>query len=209
MKKYKKPNKSIIDVFANFPWFINLLIGIIILYVPYHFKSKILTSNILFLNQNYNFIYYICIIFSSVFFILALVSIYKKRQENILVLREKNIKSLYRLSWQDFETLTRQVFNKKGYKVKAKGGNKADGGIDVEAYKNGSKTIIQCKQWKSSKVGVSVVREMYGVMIHEKASEVYILTCGSFTKDAKLFAKGKPIHLIHGFKILEWIDELN
>lgn len=208
MKKYKKPNKSIIDIFANFPWFINLLIGGIILYTPYHFKSKILTSNIFIINQNYNFICYLFIILSSVFFLLAIISFYRKRQENILVLRESNIKSLYRLSWQDFETLTKQVFTKKGYKVKAKGGNKADGGIDVEAYKNGKKTIIQCKQWKSSKVGVSVVREMYGVMLHEKASEVFILTCGSFTKEAKLFAKGKPIYLIHGFKVLEWIDEL-
>jgi len=88
------------------------------------------------------------------------------------------------------------------------GGARADGGIDLIAYKKQFKYIIQCKQWKSTTVGVKVVREMLGVSVHERAQGVYIFTCGNFTKDAKEFAKDKPVYLVNGYQICKLIEKI-
>lgn len=108
------------------------------------------------------------------------------------------INSLLSKNWEDLEKMTERLFQSSGYKTISAGGAQADGGVDLIAYKWGKKTIVQCKHYKKSNVGVAIVREMFGVMMHEKASRVFIITCGKFTKDAVAFAKGKPIILIDG-----------
>lgn len=67
--------------------------------------------------------------------------------------------------------------------------------------KDGALHLVQCKNWKSIKVGVKVVREMYGVMIAEQASSMKIIISGLFTQEAKNFAENKPIDLIDGAQL--------
>ncbi len=50
----------------------------------------------------------------------------------------------------------------------------ADGGIDLVLRKEGQLTIVQCKLWKTQRVDVKVVREMFGLLAHHQASEVKI-----------------------------------
>ncbi len=40
----------------------------------------------------------------------------------------------------------------------------ADGGVDVIARKSSETFLIQCKQWRATQIGVSVARELFGVM---------------------------------------------
>ena len=47
-------------------------------------------------------------------------------------------------------------------------------------------------------VGVSIVREIFGVMHAERATESVVVTSGAFSTDATAFASGKPIRLIDG-----------
>ena len=61
--------------------------------------------------------------------------------------------------------------------------------------KNGALHLIQCKQWRSAKVGVRVVRELYGVMSAEQAFSGSVISSGVFTQEAKNFAAGKQIDL--------------
>ena len=49
-------------------------------------------------------------------------------------------------------------------------GGGADGGVDLVLSKTGERILVQCKNWKSSKVGVSTVRELFGVVTAEGAS---------------------------------------
>jgi restriction system protein len=46
-------------------------------------------------------------------------------------------------------------------------------------------------------VGVSVVREMFGVMKASNAESVYVVCSGNFTIDAIKFAQDLPIELIN------------
>ena len=59
--------------------------------------------------------------------------------------------------------------------------------FDLELHQGSDKYLVQCKQWKVSKVGVATVRELYGVMTAERAVGGFVVASGAFTDDAKAF----------------------
>jgi restriction system protein len=110
------------------------------------------------------------------------------------------------MSWAEFETLVGEVFREMGYRVVETGGGGADGGVDLVLTKGNEKFLVQCKQWRAFKVGVTVVRELYGVMAARGAVGGFVVTSGTFTDDAKAFADGRNVQLIDGRRIEAWIN---
>jgi restriction system protein len=102
------------------------------------------------------------------------------------------------MTWSEFELLVGEAFRRKGYAVTETGGGGADGGVDLVLSKGGERHFVQCKQWKAFKVGVTTVRELYGVMAARGAAGGFVVTSGQFTADAKEFATGRNISLIDG-----------
>ena len=104
---------------------------------------------------------------------------------------------LQSLSWQDFERLVGQVFRERGFEVtQAPPG--PDGGVDITLRKDGELHLVQCKRWRAQKVGVEIVRELYGVMSARGAAGGYVITSGTFTPEARRFAQGRNIDLWSG-----------
>lgn len=82
-----------------------------------------------------------------------------------LVAQTKSLGDLRRLSWRDFELMVGELYRKRGYEVSEGRGRAPDGGIDLDTTSPGGRRIlIQCKHWKSSKIGVKIVRETLGVV---------------------------------------------
>lgn len=106
--------------------------------------------------------------------------------------------ALNAMSWQQFEALVGEAFRRKGYAVTETGGGGADGGIDLALKKEGETFLVQCKQWKAQKVGVTTVRELYGVMAAEGATGGFVVTSGVFTDEARAFSVGRNIELMDG-----------
>jgi len=114
--------------------------------------------------------------------------------------------ALNNMSWQEFELLVGEGFRQQGYQVIENGGGGADGGVDLVLRKGGDKFLVQCKQWKAFTVGVTVVRELYGIMAANGAAGGFVVTSGRFTDDAKVFASGRNITLLDGealFKLIK------
>lgn len=109
------------------------------------------------------------------------------------------------LSWKQFEHFTAEAFRKKGFNVSLTADG-ADGGIDLVLRKDGELYLVQCKQWKSLKVGVQVVRELYGVMAAQGAAGGFVVCSGQYTPEAKKFAKGTSIELIDGETLESWLS---
>ncbi len=105
------------------------------------------------------------------------------------------------MSWQQFEQLVSEAFRMQGYRVTETGGGGADGGIDLVLSRDGEKHLVQCKQWRAFKVGVDVVRELYGVMAAKGAAGGFVVTSGRFTDEATNFANGRNIRLVDGPKL--------
>jgi restriction system protein len=106
----------------------------------------------------------------------------------------------------DFERLVGAVFTVYGMKVQHTG-DFGDHGIDLVVEDGeGSKCLVQCKRWKkNNQVGEPVLRDLYGAMASEKATEGAIFTTGTFTQQARDWAEGKPLQLCDGPQILELI----
>ena len=102
------------------------------------------------------------------------------------------------LSWREFETLVGEGFRRRGFEVAERGGAGPDGGVDLALARGHERFLVQCKQWRAQQVGVAVVRELYGVMAAERVAGGYVVTSGTYTKDARQFASGRNIELIDG-----------
>jgi hypothetical protein len=114
------------------------------------------------------------------------------------------------MHWREFEEILADYYLLRGYRVTLAGGSGGggDGGIDLIIRKGFKKIIVQAKRYKSN-VGVSIVREMYGVMFHNKANGVIICTTAGFSADAQDFVKKKPIYLVNGPKLLGMFVSVN
>jgi hypothetical protein len=93
-----------------------------------------------------------------------------------------------------FEYATAEVLNKHQFNAVVTPGS-GDGGIDIEVARNGLKGVVQCKAHTAC-CGPAVVRDLYGVIHHTRASFGIIVSLGGFTRGAEEFARDKPIHLL-------------
>ena len=129
----------------------------------------------------------------------------ERKQLVVDVAQSKASDALDGMSWREFEMLVGEGFRLQGYQVVETGGGGPDDGIDLvltRPSKNGSeKFLVQCKQWRAFKVGVDVVRELYGVMAAKGATGGFVVTSGRFTEDAISFAGGRNVTLVDGPKL--------
>ncbi len=203
-------NTSLPEVILEFasllPWYIGLLLAIISYFVLHHFAAvEIPPPNGILIHQPFFNTYAGKTLASIGQFILplafglgALISATRCRQrEQLYAFAQGGGKNfLTGISWKEFEILVGEAFRRKGYSVRENEGAGPDGGVDLVLYEGTEKYLVQCKQWRALKVGVKVVRELYGVMASSGAVGGFVVTSGQFTREAERFAEGKNIELI-------------
>ena len=114
------------------------------------------------------------------------------RQQRATFLQQNvDISWLNNLSWQDFERQVAEVYRQRGYQVDEVGGGGADGGVDLRLRRDGTTAIVQCKRWKTYKVGVKPVRELFGVMTAERAGRAIFISSGIYTDEALAVRRGQ------------------
>ena len=131
----------------------------------------------------------------------ASLSFYRRRQRQGLIANvagSEAADALDGMTWHEFEQLVGEAFRLQGYSVVETGGAGPDGGVDLILRKGNEKFLVQCKQWKAFTVGVTVVRELYGVMAANGAAGGFVVTSGKFTDDAKKFSEGRNLKLLEG-----------
>lgn len=120
---------------------------------------------------------------------------------------QQSASALNALSWIEFESYVGEFFKHQGYQVKQAFSAKPDGGVDIWLTKDGELSLVQCKHWKTRKVGIQIVREMYAVMIEHCASKMIIVTSGDFTSEAIDFVQGKRLWLVNGGELVHMIED--
>jgi restriction system protein len=193
------------DLIAAAPWPIGIVLGVLAYFgVRYGFTllgaftgNRILAGigNFAQNNNGYRMLAWIVL---GLCWIGALGSFIRRKKRKRLLETQTGLDSLRAMSWRQFEMLVGEAFRRQGYRIEETGLGGADGGVDLLLRKDGKTTLVQCKQWRSQRVDVKVVREMYGLLAHHGAEAVKIVAVGNFTPDAQRFAQGKPIELIHG-----------
>ena len=139
---------------------------------------------------------------------ISLAAGWRVRQERAAFLQQHlDIGWLNKLTWQGFEQQVAEVYRQHGFQVEEVGGGGADGGVDLRLRRDGTTAIVQCKRWKTYKVGVKPVRELFGVMTAEKAGRAIFITSGIYTDEALRFAEGKPLELVDGAQLAEMLRQ--
>jgi restriction system protein len=145
------------------------------------------------------------------YFMFKIGTVIKHFKNKSLLKRNQTIKKLKKLSWEDFELLCMELFEKKGWKVLGNEKKGADGGVDIWMKRStfGKKTsaIVQCKRYDDALVTIKVIREMYGLMYEYDVDEAYIVTSNRFTKECYKFIEDKKIVLIDGTTLVEMIGQ--
>jgi restriction system protein len=117
--------------------------------------------------------------------------------------------TLQRMTWRQFEGFVGELFRRRGFQVTETGASSGDGGVDLVLAKDGDMYLVQCKHWRTQSVGVSVVRELNGVVAAKGARGGFVVTTGSFTEDARAFARGCRIGLKDGRQLRVELERLS
>jgi restriction system protein len=138
------------------------------------------------------------------------VGYFKQRRTGALFVtaRENPKPAITSMSWRDFERLVGEVFRRQGFTVSGFGGQGPDGGVDLGLTKNGRRFLVQCKHWRKRQVGVTVVRELFGVVSAQGAHGGFVVTGGKFSREAQAFADSCGIKLIDGRKLDKLIGDI-
>lgn len=218
-RKKQSPFEDLIDIAAMLPWWAGLLVALIAYFVLHHYASAVVApvtsdaqlSNVVTGQLGKTLAMIGQYLVPLAFIIGAGMSALGRHKRAGLftdVQQGSSPAVLNGMSWQEFEMLVGEAFRRGGYAVSETGGGGADGGVDLVLRKDGEKFLVQCKQWKAFKVGVTTIRELYGVMAAEGAAGGFVVTSGNFTQEAKAFAEGRNIDLIDGTALKAIINEV-
>jgi restriction system protein len=132
---------------------------------------------------------------------------------SILLLAEEILakrRTLYELSWRDFEYLIGELLEREGWSIQVTRGSK-DGGIDVIAVRQdpiiGSvMTLWQAKKYSLlRKVRLSEVRELSAIRAEEKATKALMVTTSHLTRGALEWIRRDRFLL--GYKEKEQVED--
>jgi restriction system protein len=195
--------ESILDVLSMFPWWVSValsataFIGLRFV-LPLFIPSGPATASNYALKGILGGLSAAAPFVAFFFLILAAIVAFQQWRERSLLDKQDGLASIRALSWARFESLVGEAYRRQGYSVFRASGNGPDGGVDLVLKRDGNTLLVQCKQWKAAKVGVKVIRELYGVMTARKAHGAIVVTSGILTQEARAFAEGKPIDFLEG-----------
>lgn len=218
-KRQQGTFEDLIDIAAMLPWWAGVTIALISYFVLHHYATVEIVQPTSIAQMGANVSSQLGKMLATfgqyliplAFIIGAGISAYGRHKRSALfaeVQKGSSVSILDGMSWQEFEMLVGEAFRQAGYSVTETGGCGADGGIDLALRKDGEKYLVQCKQWRAYKVGVPIVRELYGVMAAEGAAGGFVVTSGVFTREAQEFAAGRNVELIDGAKLKNFIRQV-
>jgi restriction system protein len=111
-----------------------------------------------------------------------------------------SLELLHRIKDRQFDEFVAAYFRELTFRTEASQIG-ADEGTDIRLFekgKTGVYAIVQCKACDTQKTGVRSVRELLGVMTHDKVPRGVFVATGDYTDAALDFARRHPMILITG-----------
>jgi restriction system protein len=186
---------TLFEIVARLPWITGVVLAAIVyiaqkIYLanaPQGIAGQILTTPVK----------YITYILIALFLAAALVSLINQIRRAKRYDKTRSLDDIRSLTWRQFESFTAEAYKRKGYAV-IETPEGPDNGIDLVLRKDGEKTYVQCKHWKTNSVGVEKIRELLGSMAAGVAQNGIFVTSGMYTKPARDFARECGIRLVDG-----------
>ena len=200
-------NSSFLDDVIAAPWPVGVVLAVFS-YVGLKFLLPVIAIQNPFLKAFAAFVPTLAPILAFLFLACAALSAFNAMRKGALFNRQTGINSIRLIGWHEFEELLGESYRQKGFAVKEPGGGGADGGVDLEIKKDGKTFFVQCKHWREDKVGVKIIRELYGVVAARGAAGGIVISSGTFTQEARDFAQGRQLELVDGNGLVRIITEV-
>jgi restriction system protein len=200
-------NKHLLRELAGLPWWVSVIVALVVFAAIRWLLPAVAGSNVILRGMG-EAMRDKAWMFAMPFVVVAGVAAVNAWHRRRLFDDQTGGESPRAMTWQNFERLVGETYRRQGYIVDEVGGSAPDGGIDLVLHRGGGKTVVQCKRWKSRQVGVTSIREFFGVTVAENAERGIFVTSGTFTPDAVEFARGKPLELIDGARLAGLIEGL-
>ena len=172
-RRKQSPLEDLIEITAKFPWWVGVVLAAVSYLLLHYFATKEIAAatdlkgftDSIGKQLLKTFAMFGQYILPVAFLDGSLVSVFARHKREALhtsaAIRDGALEAM---SWQEFELLVGEFFRRRSFKVEETGGGGADGGVDLIVSHGTDRYVVQCKQWKALQVGVSTVRELYGVM---------------------------------------------
>ena len=98
-----------------------------------------------------------------------------------------------------------ETFRRRGFHVAGFGMRAASGAADLALLKSGERFLVHCQDWRKREIGVLAVRQLNCALQAVGGQGGYVLTAGSFTREACEFARSTRIELLGGAKLIAWL----
>jgi len=211
--------EDVMAVGMKLPWWISLLSALAIYLVLHHYsQSEILpvsgpgdigaSALSSFVRLGSSFGQYLIPGLLIGGMLLGLIKKASRKRTYDAVVADRSGDELDDLHWEQFEEIVHQYFHERDFKV-TDTNRGPDGGVDLRLSKNDRTATVQCKHWRKKKVGVSVVREQFGIMTAENAERCFVVTSGEFTQEAKNWASDKAIDLVDGEQLRAFLGHFD
>jgi hypothetical protein len=128
----------------------------------------------------------------------------------------QNSEDLSRIHWRNFERLTAEFFNRRGYEISLGPGTK-DGGIDVRVWPVASGRsgppllIIQCKRYAATNdVQVETVKAFWSDVIYEGAERGLIATTSRISPEGLKISRLRkwPLGFAQSEQVKRWVKTM-
>ena len=82
----------------------------------------------------------------------------------------------------------------------------SDPSVDLVLRKSANLYLLQSRYWRNRKLGLREVKNLFSLMHEKQASGIFLLTTGTFTKQARRYSVGRPINLIDGIQLVDLLE---
>jgi restriction system protein len=117
----------------------------------------------------------------------------------------KQQSDLQAMAWSEFQPLLCQLLEQQGYSV-SESGNRP-GMVDLVLRKDRRTILVHARSWRSGRLGVDEVRELYAAMVTRSALGGMVVSCGRFGRSAMAFARETQIMLVDGALLQSWMQK--
>lgn len=203
-RRQKDSLEELLELLADMPWWVSIVFGLVV-YVSLRFVFPVLWPDTKTMSGMFASLASQLSWFSVIFVVPAVISFFRSVGKRRMLDRQSGIESIRALPWKQFEELLGEAYRRQGFVVFENPGMGADGGIDLTIRRGAETYLVQCKHWKTYKVGVKVAREMLGLVTAHGATGAIVVTSGVFTKEAMDFAAAQRVELVDGSDLVRLI----
>ncbi|MFN4351807.1 MAG: restriction endonuclease [Hylemonella sp.] len=179
MFKFKMNERSLFAVLLRSPWWISLLISVLMSVVAFALLPRE---------------YAVVVMLGTFpFVVVAAVAAWRQWRAPSATRLDEALVRVAAMNWRDFSTWVAQAYAQQGYNVTRLEGESADFRIE----RQGQASLVSCRRWKAASQGVEALRLLQSACDQQGARGVH-LSLGPVSEAGERYAKEQGLQLVDG-----------